>query len=685
LESVLDKVTAICIICLTLSGFDGRDDSIHSIGECRLYNDFPLPVRGCQIFYQVSSIKVIFMTRKKVFAAAFVFIGLMMFGVPPSVLAQSQEEMDILRMIYRDNDLVTSSTRSPKPVNQVAENISVITAEDIKAINAHTLPEVLRQVTGVQVDIRGGVGATADIMIQGSDPRHVQVLVDGISLNNLSENFADIGAFPVGQIARIEIIKGPASSVWGSALGGVINIITRSPDPGRRFGGSASASIGTRSTGDFRADISGTTGSLGYYLYGGGITSDGLTPATPFDGGNLYGKLQWAASRTAHLQLSLAYDKGSRGEGEFVPYDLTLRDRSEYFRSSLGFTYELADNLEAEFTGRVSTKRLTQTASFLSSGQEANSSNFSDLDAGGSAKLSWLSGRNKVIAGADYDNGILESNAVNDGRQSQVKWAFFANDTIALGDFSVTPGVRYDHTSTSGDFVSPSIGVTYALPKQTTVRAYVARGFNAPSLSLVYGDGFFGVGNPDISMEKVWSYTLGVESKVFRYFWLKTDLFLHDVSGAIVPEPLPDNKYRSVNSGRQRRQGVEAELRTVPVHDVSLMGGLTYLEARDRDTGLRVTGVPHLTYNLGIDYRDSGLFSGALRGRFIRWDSDPAAESRDSAMIWDLHLGKKFSLPGRSDAELFFTVHNLFNGSQYADSAFPNPHRWFEGGVKWTF
>jgi vitamin B12 transporter len=54
-------------------------------------------------------------------------------------------------------------------------------------------------------------------------------------------------------------------------------------------------------------------------------------------------------------------------------------------------------------------------------------------------------------------------------------------------------------------------------------------------------------------------------------------------------------------------------------------------------------------------------------------------------MIWDLNLGKKFSLPGRSTAELFFTAHNLFNGSQYADSFFPNPRRWFEGGIRGTF
>ena len=130
---------------------------------------------------------------------------------PSPASAQSVEEMDILQMIYREKDLVTPS-RSAKPISQVAENITVISAEEIEAINAHTLADVLHHVTGVQVDVRGGPGSAVNVLIQGSDPRHVQVMVDGVSLNNLADNFADVSAFPVQQIERVEIVKGPASS-----------------------------------------------------------------------------------------------------------------------------------------------------------------------------------------------------------------------------------------------------------------------------------------------------------------------------------------------------------------------------------------------------------------------------------------------------------------------------------------
>jgi len=85
---------------------------------------------------------------------------------PHPAFAQSDEEMDILRMIYKDQDLVTP-TRSPKPISQVAENITVIDAEDIEAINAHTLSDVLLHVTGMQVDITGGPGSITNARIQG--------------------------------------------------------------------------------------------------------------------------------------------------------------------------------------------------------------------------------------------------------------------------------------------------------------------------------------------------------------------------------------------------------------------------------------------------------------------------------------------------------------------------------------
>ena len=601
--------------------------------------------------------------------------------------AQPDEEMDILRMIYKDQDLITP-TRSPKPISQVAENITVINTEEIEAINAHTLTDVLLHVTGVQVDNRGGPGSSSSVLIQGSDPRHVQVMIDGVSLNNLAANFADISAFPVQLIERIEIIKGPASSAWGSSLGGIINIITKSPDPDRRFGGTASAAIGERTTADLRSEFSGTVGDFGYYIYGGGITSDGLTPNTPFDGGNLYTKLQWQATQKARLQLSLYYDKGARGDGQAPdPFlgILALGETNERLFVTPSLSYNLTDELNLDISARVMKKRTSQFLDQVSSGVELDRTSTDDLNLGGSVKVNWRKGPSNLLAGFDYDHGDLESASILNGKQQQEKWAFFANDTFSLWDFSLTPGVRYDHTSTNGDFVSPSVGVTYTIFEKTILRGYVARGFNTPPLGDTFGDGFSFFANPNLKPEEVWSYEVGAETTAARYFWLKATVFRHEIHDVITILPLSDTTFTFINQGKQRRQGVEAELKTVPLFHTSLMTGFSFNDNKDRTTGQVIRSFPRYTWDTGIDYDNPDILRAALRGHYIWWNADAGNEARYTAMIWDLNLARKFIDSDGMTVEAFFTAHNLFNGSQYLSGFFPNPGRWFEGGLRFKF
>jgi vitamin B12 transporter len=597
----------------------------------------------------------------------------------PPASAQSNEEMDILRMIYKDQDLVTP-TRSPKPISQVAENITVIDADDIEAINAHTLAEVLWHVTGIQVEIHGGPGTIAYPQIQGSDYRHVRLLVDGINYNNLADSFPDIAAFPVQHIERIEIIKGPASSAWGSSLGGVINVITKSPDAERRFGGSASASIGERNTGDYRAELSGTTGRFGYYIFGGGLTSDGLTRNTGIDKGDIYTKLTLDPTRDSHAQFTLGYHNGTRGDGPSRLPDVAFSNNFEYFFSTLSLNYNLSDSVNLDLSGRVSKRKV---GIYQTSGLFDFNAFTDELTAGGSAKLSWQKGPSNLLMGADYDKGTLDSKVVEGGSKNQVRWALYANDTFTFGDLSVTPGVRYDHTSTNGDFWSPSLGITYNLFDKTVFRAYGARGFSIPPLFFTYGlEG----GNENLKMEKVWSVSAGVETSVARYLWLKATYFFNYINDYI---SAPDG-FNYENVGNRRRQGVETEVRTVPFWNTSLMAGFTFISTKDIEEDRVVKDIPRQVWDVGIDYDNEKIVRGVLRGHYIWWNASsdplfPEADARYKAMIWDLNLSRSIFNEKDLSMDIFFTAHNLFKGSQYSLGIFPNPGRWFEGGVRCRF
>lgn len=605
----------------------------------------------------------------------------------PCASAQSEEEMQILHMFFKEDELVVTPTRTLKPLSQVAENITVVTSDEIEEMSAHTLTDVLNTVTGVQMDIRGGPGSETVTFIHGSEFKHVLVMMDGVTLNNFSDNVTDIGAIPVQNIERIEIIKGPASSSWGSSLGGIINIITKSHEDSENTRGTLSASYGERDTGDYRAEASGKVDSLGYYIYAGNIVSDGLRPNTDFDENNLYTKLKWDINNKTDIILTFGYNKGSRGRGEDPEAELSFSNDFKYLFSTLSVDYLLTD--EAGLT--LSFRTLRKNAEFflieLNTGNELITT-YDDKGDGGSAKLTWNYDIHNMTFGADYDNGELEleSNGITDELQRLEKWAFFANDTIGLSDkLSVTPGIRYDHTSTSDDFLSPSIGGTYSLDEKSVIRGYIARGFNTPSFSETFGTGPYFVSNPDLEVEKVWSYQAGVESIIFKYIRVKTTLFRHDISDAIAYEPLPGGRFTAVNKKKQRRQGVELEIKTIPIYNTSLSAGYAFVDAKDRDIDEILLNVPRYTYDIGMQYNDKKSFKAVLKGHYIWWNAESDLKGKYNSFIWDLYLTKRMYGNDKKRVHVFLSAHNIFDGSQYLIGAFKNPGRWIEGGTRLNF
>lgn len=615
--------------------------------------------------------------------------GLLLCGAVAPVHAD-YDDIKVLEMFYEDKELVVTPTRDPKPISQVAENVTVITAREIQALNAHTLAEVLNTIPGVHVEPRvtpGGLSPT--VSVQGSESNHVRVVMDGVTINNVSDFLADVGAIPVQRIAAVEIIKGPASSAWGSSLGGIINIITKSPDASRKVGGMFSASMGERTTGDFRLELSGTRSSLGYYLTADGITSDGLLPHTNVDSGGVYGKLSWEPHEDTRVLATYSYFRGERGVGTFSQLGLLQDGEYEHLAATLGLSHALSESLDLDITGRFSRRDYSEVSSALVTGEELSNNSYEQPNLGASAKLTWRTGVHSVTIGTDYDNGTIDADlrenngtvrTVADGRLE--RWAVFANDTIVWDNWSVTPGFRYDWTSTSDDFVSPSLGVTYNIGEHTVLRAYVARGFNIPSLiaSTVGAQGL--QPNLDLDVEKVWSYQLGYETTLLRYFWLKNTLFRHDVSDFLA---FDGETGSYVNQGKQRRQGVEVELKTIPIHNTSISTGYTFTDARDRIADQRVPNIPRHTLDVSITYDDRKLLRGGLVGRYTQWNARENFNSRDSAMIWDLTGGIRFFNVGQVTGEVYVVAHNLFDGSQYLIELSKNPGRWFEGGLRLNF
>jgi vitamin B12 transporter len=612
-------------------------------------------------------------------------LSLLVAAVTP-VFAQSSEEKNFLLMYFKEEELVVESpTRSPKPVAKTAENVTVVTASDIELMNAHTLAEVLNTVTGVQVLMLGDPGIGANANIQGSDASNVTVIIDGVVLNNLSDNNVDVGLIPVQDIEKIEIIKGPASSAWGSALGGVVNIITKA-GTGANQGSMLSASYGTRSTEDFRAEARGKQDRFGYYLTAGRLQTDGLMPNFHVSERNAYTKLTYDLTDKTNVLFALGYEKSRRGNGNqtiFQLNDLSEDDTTSIQHTMVALNSTLNQNLDLN----VSIRALRVVFDDDFSGAIIENDKTIDKGYGASAKLTWKNESQTVVFGADADAKKLDSLNVTGGEQELRKWAVYGNDTISLNRLSITPGVRYDHTSSNSAITSPSLGLAYNFANSTTVRLYTAKGFTIPPLGFTYQDNIFFSPNPDLRMEKVYSYQAGVETAAMKYVWMKVSAFWNEIRDdfTTVTSSVDPSKFMYVNGNRQRRKGIDFEVKTASFYNTYLTAGTEYIDARDLDTNTRLRFEQTRVYDLGLHYDDQRSFRALIIGRYIDWNIDPSFHGSYGSFVFDLHVTKKIVQHKDASLEAFADVRNLFNGSQYVADPYKNPKRWIEGGIRYNF
>ena len=593
------------------------------------------------------------------------------------------EDLALSLGLTGDEPVLTS--RFPRPVSKIAENVTVITARDIARLNAHTLAEVLQTVPGVQLDQLQGPGSSVFFTVLSVTSSHILVQLDGVPLNFLSlENFSEVGNIPVQMIERVEIIKGAASAAWGPALGGVINIITKSPATDRKLGGVASAALGEHGTSDLRAELSGTLHRLGYYLTGGNIHSDGLAPGNRTNLNHGFGKFSLELPNRGKLTLGVDLRDNTLGLEHSELLNRHGTGDLGFLNSYLAFRYPLAERLTLELNARGGRRYLANQRSRLNPATQIMDAEVEEIYYGFGAGLNWGDAETNLSAGLEYDKNDFEQrepvsrSPLFNFDRSLERWSGHLNGTYTLGRLSILPGVRLDHTNLPEHTVSYTLGATFRLTDSTVLRSYAARGYSLPVINATE------IQNGRQQLQNIWTVQAGIETSAIPYLWLKGTFFYNDIWKV----QTFDRSLEMIVLREHVRQGVDLEFRTSPLYGLALTGGYTYTEAWDKETKAELTLIdigPRQGAKLGLNYDNAALgLRGALTGNYVDWHL-PGAPVKDTAVIWDLHLTKKLFPDQELSPELFFSVRNIFDGGQYQHFLHPNPSRWFEGGARYRF
>ncbi len=218
-------------------------------------------------------------------------------------------------------------TRAPTALNRVVADVVVIDRDRIRATSADSVEDLLRREGGIQLSRNGGPGQNASVLIRGSGASNTLVLIDGVRVGSATLGQTDLAAISLAQVERIEIMRGPGSSLYGAdAIGGVVNIVTRRGDGAPYVHGHLAG--GNHASGEGYVAVSGSNERFDYALSASGETSDGVSAVLPGDQFGVYNPDDdgfHALRPVAGRRLQLAEGAARRPELQRQPSALAVR------------------------------------------------------------------------------------------------------------------------------------------------------------------------------------------------------------------------------------------------------------------------------------------------------------------------------------------------------------------------
>lgn len=585
-------------------------------------------------------------------------------------------------------EVVVSATRFAIPKEQVGSSVSIISRADIEKSGASQVFDVLKQTPGLSFTRTGGVGTISNIRLRGANTGQVRVMIDGVNVNDPSEINNDyvFHSLPASDVERIEIIRGPQSALYGSsAMGGVINIITKKGAGPARFTGGLE--VGSYETFRQNAGVSGSTERVEYRLSVDNFDTGGFSRVTTGPEKDATHDKNAAAALGIQLTSNIKLDMSGRiGEltAGFDPSSTldgpaTLDKRSRSGKASL-----TAQTLSGAWEHIVSAQGANTVRKF---DQPLGFNRYESYD-GTQNTFEYqsnlkLRARDVLTGGLATERQATENTSTNAGITSlDIDRAFRTNSVysqylLGLGDATtLTLGGRHDDHSTFGGANTYRATATHRIEQTgTTLRASYGTGFKAPTLFQLYYA--FG-GNANLKPEKSTGYDVGVEQALLSNRGsLSVTLFHNEFKNLI------DYTTAYVNVDRATTKGVETSARFDITPQLSASAGHTYVWSEDERTNRILPRRPKNTITTGLDYTMLGAFNVGGDLRYVSRQLDSNFSTAYTKAYTTLDLRGSYDITPQVAA--YARLENLLNRDYQEVRRYNAPGRSIYVGVRGSY
>ena len=607
-------------------------------------------------------------------------LAVLWLGTTATVFATNADQLE--------KTVIVTATRTPQTADAALASVTVITRKDIERQQARSVQDLLRGVPGASIANSGGAGKNTAVFMRGTESSHVLVMIDNIKVGSATSGTTAFENIPIDQIERIEIVRGPRSSLYGSeAIGGVIHIFTRKGDtsggfkPNFNFGGGSfgtlEGSVGLSrgwKQGWFNMTASGI-GTRGFNACNGtsnaGCFVDTTDPTLYDRDGyrNVAGSMRAGYRFQNGLEIDGSFMQ-SAGKTEF---DGSIANRGTLMQQVFGGTarYSPTDFWRINLIGGRSRE---DTDNFL--GKVFFSRFNTTRDTISVLNDFTIKPNHLLTIGMDYQKDHVKTTEAFTVH-SRTNWGVFAQHQATLAKHDVQLSLRHDDNQQFGSRVTGGAGWGYPLTENIRLLANFGTAFKAPTFNDLYFPLF---SNANLRPEDSLSYEFGTRGKADWGNW-SLNVYETRIDHLIAFDV---STFAPANIDQARIRGFEGILST-QIKGWQFNGNLTLLDAENRSSGPNRGNIlprrAEQSFRLDADrqFGQNYMIGAMLLVEGERYDDLANTRKLDSYVKFDLRaeyiLNKHWRLQGR--------IENLFN-ERYETAAFFNqPGRNFIAMVRY--